>query len=348
MKAFYVLSFLLFAFFFSYRSNAQNVKGKTEILILGTQHLKQINGFKLTMLDKLIAKLNSFEFDAVCIENMPAQLLYDIQSRKDSAFVDVLDNFGGDRLLLASQVQEHFNLNYIDAQSEINKTLKKNHLTFSDRENLIQDFLASGDLASAVLQRRYIQETNEYIPNSLSSDMNKKLEEYSQSSNEIYSLAIPLAFNRNIQKIEYIDNFQDEAILLKYFPEFIQDYLDNQEIFKNVLSQPVFQKVANLLEKGVQANDILELFEFINSKEYQKQDFEAQWGIWLKTNFPSGSDRARYNLWEMRNLLIAANIMNTAAFYPEKRILVIIGASHKLFLEKYLHQIPSIELIEFK
>ena len=101
-------------------------------------------------------------------------------------------------------------------------------------------------------------------------------------------------------------------------------------------------------QKGVQTNDLLELFVFINSKEYQEQDFEAQWEIWFKTDFASGSDRARYALWEMRNLQIAANIMNTAAFYPGKRILVVIGASHKLFLEKYLGQVPSIELIEFE
>jgi pheromone shutdown protein TraB len=85
----------------------------------------------------------------------------------------------------------------------------------------------------------------------------------------------------------------------------------------------------------------------MNSKEYQKQDYDAQWKIWLNTNFPSGSDRARYALWEMRNLQISANIMKTAAFYPGKKILVIIGASHKSFIEKYLQQANNIRLLDF-
>ena len=79
-----------------------------------------------------------------------------------------------------------------------------------------------------------------------------------------------------------------------------------------------------------------------------KQDFEAQWSVWLKTNFPSGSDRARYSLWEMRNLQISANIVKTSSFYPGKSIIVIIGSSHKSFIEKYLRQVPDIELLEFE
>jgi len=78
-----------------------------------------------------------------------------------------------------------------------------------------------------------------------------------------------------------------------------------------------------------------------------KQDFEAQWEIWLKTNFPTGTDKARYYLWEMRNLQIAANIIERCSFYPGKKIIVIIGSSHKSFLEKYLKQISDIEILNF-
>ena len=348
MKIFYRISFILFGVLISNSLLSQAEIGKTEILILGTQHLNQIDDFNATMLDHLIAKLDSFEFDAICIENMPAQLLYDILSRNDSAFVEVLKSFGGNRLPLAEQAQEYFNIKLIDAQNEIKKILQKDTLTATDRKFLIQYFVASTDIASAVLQYKYLQDNSEFDTVGFNNLINNKLEKYSLSSNEIYSLAIPLAQNQNLQKLEYIDNFQDEAMLLKYFPHFIQDYLDNQDQFKDVGNHPVFQKVGELVEKGVQTNDLLELFFFLNSKEYQEQDFEAQWEIWLEANFPSGSDRARYALWEMRNLQIAANIMKTAAFYPRKRILVIIGASHKSFLEKFLRQIPSIELIEFE
>lgn len=349
MKMIFRVSFLLFVFFIAKSSNAQTEIGKTEILVLGTYHLNQISNFNPKMLDNLIAKLDSMKFDAICIENMPAQLLYDIQSRNDSAYAGLLEGFGGDRLSLAKSAQEHFNIGLLDAQNEINKILQKSSCSEEERKLLIQYFVASADLASAVLQYEYLQRNNK-APETLgfNGQIIGQLEKLSKSANEIYALAVRLALNQNIQKLEYIDNFQDEVMLLKYFPGFIQDYRDNQDQLKDVGNRPVFQKVGNLIKSGVQAYDLLDLYIFINSKEYQEQDFEAQWAIWFTTNFPSGSDRARYSLWEMRNLQIAANILETAAFYPGKRILVIIGSSHKSFLEKYLRQVPDIELLGFK
>ncbi len=88
--------------------------------------------------------------------------------------------------------------------------------------------------------------------------------------------------------------------------------------------------------QGIETHDFSALYSFINSKEYMKQDYNGQWKIWLKTNFASGSDRASYSLWEMRNLQIAANILNVVSLHPDKKIIVIIGSSHKGFLEKYL------------
>ena len=47
----------------------------------------------------------------------------------------------------------------------------------------------------------------------------------------------------------------------------------------------------------------------------------------------------------MLNLQIAANITKVCSFYPGKKVLVVIGASHKSFIEKYLKQNPDIEIL---
>jgi pheromone shutdown protein TraB len=39
--------------------------------------------------------------------------------------------------------------------------------------------------------------------------------------------------------------------------------------------------------------------------------------------------------------------MRLVANHPEEKILIVIGASHKSFLEKYLKQMPDIELFQF-
>ena len=51
-------------------------------------------------------------------------------------------------------------------------------------------------------------------------------------------------------------------------------------------------------------------------------------------------------MWEQRNLAIVSNIMKIAATNAGKRILVIIGSAHKSYLEKYLRQIPDVEVLE--
>jgi hypothetical protein len=327
----------------------QTTEKPVEILVLGTQHLSYIDGFEPEMLQGVISKLDSYNFDVVCIENMPAQLLYDIRSRQDSSFDGVLSSFGGDRLDMADKAQLDYQVGFHDAQKQIYNILsEKKELDPEDRADLIKLYLATADKASAALQYNYLRKYSDSSTlEFLDPEVRKSMEDLLHSHNEVYALALPIAENRDLNRIASIDDFQDEALLLKHFPSFIGEYMDNQDFFKDLPNQPVFVKSRELEKACVEKRDLYDLYLFLNSAEFQKQDFKAQWQIWLESDFPSGSDRARYALWEMRNLQISANIVRESAFYPGKRMLVIIGASHKSFLEKYLRQIPSVQLLEF-
>jgi len=330
---------------FGVRAYAQSDHSQTKVMILGTTHLQQLgSSFKAEMLDEVISRLTDYDFDAICIENMPGQLLYDIQSRNDSAFIDVLEGFGGERLKIAERYQSILGINYLAANEHANTILEQVKIEDSDRVDLIYNLVSATDLASAVIQYKYL--TDKLLL--ADRDLKERLEKLSTSANEKYSLACRLAIREGIQKLEYIDNFQDEALLMEHFPEFMEDYMQNQEKLANISVQPVYQRLGVETKRSIEESNLLELYQFVNSKEYMVQDADAQWDIWLRTDFPSRTDRSRYYLWEMRNLQIAANIMQTAAFYPGKRVLVIIGSSHKAFLEKYLSQASDIKLLEFK
>lgn len=143
-----IVVLILFVFWFN-SLNAQNEIDKTKILILGTPHLSQIDGFAPEMLDNLISKLSEINFDAICIESMPAQLRYDIESRNDSAFADVLSGFGGNRLSLAESSQRYLGITFLQAQEETRKLLIKSDYSDSTRLVLINNLMASADLESA-------------------------------------------------------------------------------------------------------------------------------------------------------------------------------------------------------
>jgi pheromone shutdown protein TraB len=327
---------------------AQTDFKKTEVLILGTPHLAQMKDFEPNMLKNVIRKLDLMKFDVICVENMSGQLLYDIKSRKDSAFDGVTKGrWGGKRITMADTIRKKLGVSFVDAQQKIEEILKKEELSVIERKKLMYHFISTTDVASASLQYRYIKEKVDLFTSDLDKYVERFLVEKSNSTNEVYSLALNLAYNQKLNKIDAVNDFQDEALLYKHFPDFILDYKNNSSYFSSIGKEPVYQKTKELTRVGMGLNDLSELYLFLNSKKYMEQDFNAQWKIWLQSNFPSGSDRARFSLWEMRNLQISANILKVSSFHPGKKILVIIGSSHKGFLEKYLNQITDIKLLTY-
>lgn len=63
-------------------------------------------------------------------------------------------------------------------------------------------------------------------------------------------------------------------------------------------------------------------------------------------NAPSGLDRARWALWEARNLQMAARLRATTAFQPGAHVVAVVGASHKRYLEAVLQTLADIEVVE--
>ena len=62
-------------------------------------------------------------------------------------------------------------------------------------------------------------------------------------------------------------------------------------------------------------------------------------------NLESKLDRIRVALWEVRNLNIASHIRRSSSLYPGQKILVIIGSSHKIFLDNYLKDMMGVKIV---
>lgn len=338
---------VIFMTFFSASIFGQSKNSKSKIQVLGTLHLQQLKDFNSKMLESLIDVLTNKSFDVICVEAMPTELLYDIRSRKDSAFSQVLSSYGGRRLALADSAQSRLKISFLNAKIKFNELVGKEDLSEKERVELIDLSFAVADPMSATLNYIQLQDKSSMKASSLPKRYLNELEKRVSLANEIYSLAVQIGAKQKLKKIESIDNFQDEVLLFKIYPNFIETYTKNLETFKSVGKSPVFIRENQLKKKGLETNDLLKYYRFINSIEYTRQDFEAQWKIWLTTNFKNGSDKGRYYLWEMRNLQITSNILKVIAANPDKRILVIIGSSHKGFIEKYLKTIESVEIMNF-
>lgn len=343
-----ILSFVIGVLFIVvFSQNPLFAQNKTEVLILGTTHLSQIKGFEKKSLQPVLSRLEDFEFDAICIEGMPTELLNDIVSREDDTYKDLIKYYGEARLSYQNEYKEKLQISFVDAHKKIDSLVNLESIQYQNRIKLIDYYLATGDIASAVLQYKYVKDDTESIEQHFDKKIIETLQTSANYNNETYSLAVELAKRENLQKLEYIDNLQDEPLLYADFSEFITEYVKNKDQFEYISSLPIFKKIDSIQSSSIDNNDLLPLYKFLNSEEYQKADYEAQWKLWLNTNFESKTDLSRYALWEMRNMQIAANIMKVSAYYPGQKILVIIGSSHKSFLEKYLNQCPTIDLLQF-
>lgn len=342
MKVKFILATFIFVFIiYGGKLHAQQIN-KTKVLVLGTTHLSSLSGVKEIHLKRVLDSLSIYKFDVIALEQMPSELLLDIKSRKDEAWQELCSNYSND-ITLGENYQRILKLNYADAKKKEDSLLNKQNLNEADRIQLMNTALCTYDIWTASLNYQYIKDKSKIDTSTVN-----LLNGYNQSSNELNLIGVNLAKRLHINKLNYIDNLQDETILSLDFPSFFTEYTTSQTKINKLGSKAGIFSEVNLLEaESVKKRDLFPLYKLLNSERYMKEDYGGQWELWLKTNFISKTDRSRFSLWEMRNLQITANIMRLVAKYPEKTILVVIGASHKSFIEKYLQQMPDIEVLKF-
>ena len=330
----------IFTLIASISLNAQPAK-KTQVLVLGTMHLEQTENVQEKDVSRVVDSLMQYHFDAIAVEQMSPELLLDMNSRTEQYWKDLISNFQS-TITTGAHYQDLYHTDYGNAKIIIDSLLAKDKLTEADRIEFMKASLCAYDVWSASLQYQFISDKK-----SIDSATVALMNDYTNSLNEINLIGIHLAQKSNIRKLYPIDNMQDETILIHDFPEFIPDYQASQDKLSLIMSSPFYHKVDSIQSRGVSTGDLYYAYKFLNSNEYMIGDKKGQWDIWFETDFKSKSDRSRYSLWEMRNLQIAANIMRLVAAYPEKKILVIIGSSHKSFIESYLKQMSDVEVLTF-
>ncbi len=337
--------FLILFFITTFYLSAQNALEKTQVLILGTAHLSQIDNFDPQMIEPVLQRLENFDFDVICIEKMPGQLLYDIDRRNDPDFQ--LTERDQNHLKWADSVQQYQQMSFTDSENKIHTLLKKESLSDLQHKQLLYHYVATANIPSAVLQYKYLQGNPSLFNSEFDTSLMSFLSEKIDNPNEYYSMAVPLAFRSDHNIIEPIDNFQEMSFQKKYYPMFAEDMKNISEKVTTLTSLPVYETMQKLTKEGNEKRDLSALYSFLNSETYMAQDYDGQWQFWLDTKFTSKSNRGRYYHWEMRNLQIAANILQVAAKNPSQKILVIIGSSHKGYLEKFLKQVKDIEVLTY-
>jgi hypothetical protein len=88
------------------------------------------------------------------------------------------------------------------------------------------------------------------------------------------------------------------------------------------------------------------LYRALNDRSLARTVFESDFGAALEEPSGQGYGRVYVGHWETRNLRMAANIREAIGAHPGRRMLVIVGASHKWYLQAYLNQMHDVHIVD--
>lgn len=324
---------------------------QTEVLVLGTTHLRRIGDrFEPSLLDSLIRRLAAFEPDAVAVETLRAR---DIAAMEQwgGAFERVLQRFAGTARFHGQQAQDANDWTWTHAHRRADSLLSVAEASPSpvgaeDRLSLIESLVAAYRFPSAALQWRSLPADARASQSVLADTTAHALSATLDAPNEVYAIGLRLAHQLGHQRLYSIDDHSEKDRFLAV-AERLQQQAGAQldSLRRAYVSHPIMQRRDSLLNTGVDAGSLLAFYQYENRPERLRADVMLQWRPWQTLDVPGNLGAARLALWEARNLRMIAHIQRVAAEVPGGRVLVIVGTSHKPFFDASLREAINVEVL---
>ncbi len=319
---------------------------RTAVLVVATPHLRELGqALRPEGTGPLLELLSRFAPTAICVEQLPAESLVALQARGDEPARDVLEAFARQGLEAAGATARALNLSRLDAQLRAQQRLGAGALTGPEHGELALQLLAAQELSSALLHWAHAPEPTRLALARGAPEGAAYLTERLAAPNEISQVAVRLAQRLGLDRLHAVDDHIDDELLEALPAESLEDMLKGP-LVEQAVKSPLYSDLRERLARANREGDLLPVYRYLNSPDYLRADAQTQWGLFLRTHHPSGVDRARYALWESRNLGIAARISRVSAMPVGGRVLVLFGASHKPFLDEALDRLVHVRRVE--
>ncbi len=317
-------------------------------MVLATPHLSSYSKeFSSRALDPVIQKLKNWGPDLICIESAaPGSMNFMIQN--PVLYRSVLNEFGKENQSLANYFQEKKNCDWQTAMKRYDSLGRQLQVDPNNSVNKVaftQYSFASYRFYTALLQYKTLN-AQELVNLGLDEDKKNVLENTLASSNENVQLGFRLAQEMEKNEILQIDDHLDKDLFMRIAPALINELNSNKE-YQKIHEDPFYKETQQKLLTGLEEKNLLPYYRMINTSVHQKKDKEVQWELFFRTNLDSRLDRVRVGLWETRNLNICSHIRRASSLYPGRKVLVIIGSSHKIFLDEQLQRLMGVKLVNF-
>lgn len=308
---------------------------KTQVLVLGTFHLGKPE--QVPMLESLLRRLRRFAPQHVAVEAIPSAVLQFMLARAPE-YDEVLQTFAAERLEMGKRIQQELGLSTVQAEEALRHENPKGAW-------LILLLLATYDLFSAALQWSYLRDTPGHsVPAEIGAELSRVL----SLPSERVSIGVRLARDLGLQRLGQIDDHTDYSTDFQIASQRLEPELEATNVQEHVNQQPVMLKSRRIYQKTYAAGDLLPYYIYLNSPDYSRDVAELEVGTYLRLKLASGLDRTKAAQWELRNLNMAAHIRRVTALCPGERVLVVVGSSHKPFLERHLKPLADLQLVQLR
>lgn len=307
---------------------------RSQVLVLGTVHLSGIEGgVPPGALNGLLDKLKAFSPDIVAIEAISGEQC-DLAARHP-------EKYGSDYCPRTHPIGSEIDSAAALAELESFLIDWPAAPTPAQRRSLVSKFLAANDLASAYAQWLQLPTNERHADESLTESYALLLNETADRNNENYRIGARLAAELGLTRVHAIndhtgDRFRsvDEEELGLSIQEAWDSDRDELDDRLNVETQ-----LAN-------GSDLVPLYRYINHPDHLRILAENNVKTAMLSASPKRYPQVWVGGWEIRNLRMAANIRETFRERPGARVLVIVGVSHKPWLDAWLGQFQGVTTVD--
>lgn len=318
------------------------VDDPTEVVVLGTPHLSQIEHVRPEWLGPLLDRLADWEPELIGIEGLSGPECYLLVAYRKS-WPETADSYCAtvQKIVPLAARSTDLDMPTAEAQVEIAVAELGPSPTPAKRRRMAALFAAAGNLGSAAVQWLRLAPEERRAGDTISHELAKTLDELAVRRNENYWIAAALAARLGLDRIYPTDDHLSDRLQAEAPPGLEQTM---REVWSG--PRPPEAKQAEAMEKALSDGDsLLAYYQFLNRADVAEAFVRADMGKAYSTPSKDGHGRRYVAWWETRNLRMVANIRQALGREPGARALVLVGVTHKPYFDAYLQMMHEVRLV---
>jgi hypothetical protein len=313
-----------------------------EVLVLGTAHLSQLPAsFQPASLHLLQARLQEWKPRIIAIERLSG-VQCAFMRQYPQRYQESADTYCWN----TAPARAATGLDVVAANVEADRLLASWPAapTPAQRRHLAALFMAGGEPVSALVQWLRLPEGERHAGDGLDAALVELLDQRRVgrgARGEDVLIAAPLAAALGLERVVSMDDHTADAPDTdpKAYGAAITKAWDNPASKKRK------QIDAPLRARLGDADGVMALYRALNDPAQARLVYDSDFGAALEEPSPQQFGRGYVAYWETRNLRMASNIREAIGNLPGSRTLVIVGASHKWYLEAYLDRMHDVRVV---